>query len=329
MKISIAMATYNGEMHILEQLKSFLRQTMLPDEIIVFDDCSSDRTVNIIKQFSMSAPFKITHCVNERNVGYAENFNRALLQTTGDLVFLSDQDDVWHKEKIETIATIAEENPKTLLFINNAELTNADLVPTGVTKLEQLRAAGFRDKSFVMGCCIAVKRELLEICLPIPQGFGSHDTWLSEIAEGLGGKLIISDVLQYYRRHESNESINVFNLTTRLNRFTVFLVALQMFNKATFNKNTKISKIKKQSHSKLPMLKWAEAAINSAPPEYTHKILIFISSLKKQVQAQRERDAIIRNAFPTRAVLALNYWFKGGYSNFSGINSFLRDLLGK
>ncbi len=230
MKISIAMATFNGEKFIDEQLNSFLSQTRLPDEVIVTDDCSSDRTEEIVRAFSEKAPFEVLFSRNEHNVGYCANFNNALKKTTGDLVFLSDQDDVWFPEKIDRISALAEKKPHVMAFMNNAELTDADLSPLGTTKLGQLYSAGFGSDSFVMGCCMAVKRDLLDLSMPIHSKFKSHDGWLSWFADGLGGKLIIDEVLQYYRRHNSNASWFVANSTKKINKIDFYYsTAVRLF----------------------------------------------------------------------------------------------------
>jgi glycosyltransferase involved in cell wall biosynthesis len=100
MKTSIALATYNGEKYVEEQLDSYLTQTVLPDELIVSDDCSTDATQQMLGAFAKKAPFRVVLLCNIENVGYGQNFSRALSQTTGDLVFLSDKDDVWFPEKI-------------------------------------------------------------------------------------------------------------------------------------------------------------------------------------------------------------------------------------
>ena len=99
LRISIAMSTYNGGKYLQEQLDSFLAQTSLPDELVITDDCSTDNTLEIIQAFAAMAPFEVRWEQNEKNLGYTGNFNQALMKTTGDLVFLSDQDDVWFPEK--------------------------------------------------------------------------------------------------------------------------------------------------------------------------------------------------------------------------------------
>ena len=93
MRVTIALATYNGERYLQEQLDSFLAQTRLPDELIVVDDKSTDGTLNILRQFADSAPFSVRWFQNDNNLGYCGNFNQVLLRVDSDIVFLSDQDD--------------------------------------------------------------------------------------------------------------------------------------------------------------------------------------------------------------------------------------------
>ena len=156
MKISIAMATYNGAQYIQEQLQSFVDQTRQPDELIITDDCSTDQTEAIVGEFAKTAPFAVEFHRNENNLGYCGNFNAALMKTTGDLVFLSDQDDVWFPEKIEHMINVAERNPHAWIVMNDAALTDGGLKEVGLTKVGQIRSAGLPLESFVMGvllCC--------------------------------------------------------------------------------------------------------------------------------------------------------------------------------
>ena len=97
MKISIAMTAFNGAKYINEQLNSFASQTRLPDEVVVCDDISSDDTFEILDNFARSAPFKMIVVRNNKNLGYTKNFEKALSLCSGDLIFLSDQDDIWYR----------------------------------------------------------------------------------------------------------------------------------------------------------------------------------------------------------------------------------------
>ena len=118
MKISIAMATYNGARFLPEQLDSFSRQTRLPDELVVSDDGSQDETVAILEEFRARAPFVVRIVHNSERGGHAQNFGFALSHCTGDLISISDQDDVWKPEKIAWVDAIASHFPLVDCFLN-------------------------------------------------------------------------------------------------------------------------------------------------------------------------------------------------------------------
>lgn len=215
------MATFNGERFLKAQLNSILTQERVPDEIVVSDDHSTDKTLEILKEFQRDTAVEIVILRNEGKSGYTQNFANALSHATGDLVFLSDQDDVWYKSKIRKVTELASRFPNQFAFLNDAELTDAELNPTGLTKLGQLRAAGISRDHFVMGCCAAVRRELLRYCLPIPSDFKGHDNWIIGIANGLDATLINDEVLQYYRRHGENTSVMLVNNLKPVSSLTV------------------------------------------------------------------------------------------------------------
>ena len=107
--ISIAMTTYNGAQFVQAQLRSILEQTRQPDEIIICDDGSRDDTVNIIRHvMETSGTDRIRLVENEENLGYIRNFYKAISLTKGDYIFLADQDDIWHREKLEKSLAIME-----------------------------------------------------------------------------------------------------------------------------------------------------------------------------------------------------------------------------
>ena len=113
---------------------------------------------------------------------------------------------------------VVERNPDTLVVMNNAALTDEALKEVGFTKIGQIRSAEISMEGFVMGCCCGIQRELLDLRMPIPIGLKRHDNWIVGLAEGLGGKIVDDRVLQYYRRHESNESQFIANKTTKVTR---------------------------------------------------------------------------------------------------------------
>ena len=174
MRISIAMATYNGAAHIQQQLESFLSQTYPPDEVVVCDDCSTDETIEILESFRESAPFTVAIHRNEKNLGYTKNFEKALQNCSGELIFLSDQDDVWFPNKVERVTDVFLAHPDKLLVIHDGELVDENLVSHGASKLRQIKKGYGTDKSFVTGALTATRSSFLPYIIPIPLGIIGH-----------------------------------------------------------------------------------------------------------------------------------------------------------
>jgi glycosyltransferase involved in cell wall biosynthesis len=130
-KVSIAMAVYNGERFIQEQLDSFLRQIRLPDELVVSDNASTDRTVEIVREFSECAPFRVRLFINNHNLGVAKNFERAIEESSGDLIFLSDCDDVWYPEKVVVMEQLLAKNQHIAIALCDADIVDEALHPSG------------------------------------------------------------------------------------------------------------------------------------------------------------------------------------------------------
>lgn len=210
MKISIAIATYNGEKYIEEQLKSIYNQTIKPDEIIISDDNSNDNTLNIINEIKKITNIKHIIIENKKRIGYSLNFNRALESVKGEVIFLCDQDDFWFENKIELVLNQFKENSSIWVVMNDAMFTDESLNELRITKLDEHKRYDRKLNGYHIGCCAAVRKELLDYCLPIPSNKVGHDNWIIGIAEGLGKRKIINLVLQYYRRHGNNQS-NTFH----------------------------------------------------------------------------------------------------------------------
>lgn len=323
MKVSIAMATYNGAQYLQEQLNSFKNQTQLPDELIVTDDCSTDETEQIISEFAKTAPFTVIFSRNEKNLGYCGNFNAALMQTSGDLVFLSDQDDVWFPEKIEYMVALAEKNPKSLVLMNDAAITDGVLNKTGLTNIGQVQTAGFNLSYFAHGCCCTIRRELLDICLPITIGYKAHDIWLLAFAKGLEARLIDPNVLQYYRRHGKNESQIIVNSTTKI----TYLDSLSQALKNSLNKNSHEAFAASGEQMQL-LNEGVRRAIKKAPTDWKIQLESLSLKIEKDIAIHKNRILIREKYLPVRMVLASNAFVKGFYKNSNGFKSMLRDVFG-
>lgn len=220
------MTTYNGEKYISEQLESFVMQTRQPDELIITDDCSTDKTIDILKKFKKNAPFTVKIYKNEENLGYTQNFNKALQLCSGELVFLSDQDDVWYKNKIEFMTEMANSNLSKEVFMCDVLLVDENLQGVGLSKIQQIENLGIDKTKYVMGCTIAVRKSFLDKTLPIPPVFKGHDNWIVELADKLDLRILDKTILQLYRRHGSNESISSINSlkkTRKKDKYTIIL----------------------------------------------------------------------------------------------------------
>lgn len=323
MRSSIAMATYNGAQYIQEQLQSFADQTCQPDELIITDDCSTDETEAVVREFAKTAPFSVEFHRNEKNLGYCGNFNAALMKTTGDLVFLSDQDDVWFPEKIEHMVGVVERNPQALVVMNDAALTDGLLNEVGLTKVGQIRSAGFGLESFVMGCCCAVRRELLDLCMPIPNGVKGHDNWLVQFADGLNARVVDETVLQYYRRHESNESQFIANRTTKVTRVQARLSTI----KKVLSQNL-VEEVKAGLQQLQIFADGVRDAKAKAPECYKVQLAELESRYRERANSTEQRLTIIEKPFFSRIVAVSSLLMRGGYSNANGLSSVIRDIVG-
>ena len=218
MKISVAMTTYNGERYIREQLQSIAAQTRQPDEVILCDDTSTDRTVEIIREFmkeNSCRGWKLT--VNPRNTGFVGNFRQALALCTGDLVFLSDQDDRWRPEKIERMSALFEKNGKILALASSYEAINAEGLPLKDVLPLYRRAGHWKHGSLhrirgnvfysnvAQGCACAFRKEVADEYLRKGRECRlPHDWALNLLAFHRKGLYYLKETLLDYRIHGEN-----------------------------------------------------------------------------------------------------------------------------
>jgi len=195
------MAVYNGEMFIREQIISVLEQLSLSDELLIFDDFSTDTTISIVAEFNDDSRVKFKK--NDSKLGVVKNFELALNNAKGNYIFLCDQDDVWLPGKV---AECVDALKKNLLVVTDCKVVghNLDEISPSFFKLRHSGKGIFKNiwKNTYLGCCMAFRRELLDICLPIPAKIPMHDMWLGILAETQGDVLFMPRKLSLYRRHE-------------------------------------------------------------------------------------------------------------------------------
>lgn len=205
-KVSVCMATYNGEKYIKEQIASILSQLSADDEIIISDDNSTDNTLEIVSSFNDN---RIKIFKNNLGKGYSNNFENAISHAIKDVIFLSDQDDIWMADKVKKMMLALNDND---LVISNALITDQNLIPTLGSHFNVYGTKkGFFNnwiKTRYIGACMAFKKEMLDKLLPFPQNKNlcAHDYWIANVGEFYFKVEIINEPLIKYRRHGENAS---------------------------------------------------------------------------------------------------------------------------
>lgn len=221
MRISVVLAAYNGEKYIVSQLRSLAEQTLLPDEVIICDDRSTDRTVSLVNDFIAENRLGWQVYINKENIGYINNFRRALSLCTGEVVFLCDQDDIWEKDKIESVAGVfgsdeditavissfskIDKNGDTISEVPKKNTANNGLIPFSVT--EEKTVVGpqtFLSVNISPGCTEAFSKSAVTRYLEAGSGSMPHDWELGIIASTLGKAVYFDRKLTRYRLHEAN-----------------------------------------------------------------------------------------------------------------------------
>lgn len=198
--ISVCMATYNGSRFIREQLESILLQLPTESEIVVADDGSTDDTLSVVSSLNDS---RIRVLPAESHLGVIYNFERALHSAKGDIIFLSDQDDVWLPRKVEKVLDLL----KTCdLVMHNAYMSYDGVRGSRLSEIRPYARGLFRNwlKNSYHGCCMAFRRSVLEKALPFPKKLPMHDQWLGLIAEKYFKVGYLPEPLVDYRQHTMN-----------------------------------------------------------------------------------------------------------------------------
>lgn len=209
MKISVCMAIFNGESYLLEQIASILAQLKATDELIVVDDASQDKSLELLKGINDSR-IHIYH--NTSNLGVFASFERALKLAQGDILFLSDQDDIWLAGKVEKIIDVFLLNAKTTLIISDARVID-EFGHTIADSFFAQRNTKFTKGVFnncisnkYIGCTLAFRQSMLKYFLPIPHDVPMHDMWFGILNDIYGSTYYIDLPLIAYRRHFNNVS---------------------------------------------------------------------------------------------------------------------------
>lgn len=321
LKISVAMCTFNGSRFLPAQLESIANQNRQPDELVIYDDRSSDDSVAIAEEFAGRVRFRIRVIKNDEHLGSTKGFEKVISQTGGDVVVLSDQDDIWNPRKLETIECAFLSRPTPAAVFSDAELVDQDGTPTGARLWESFSFSQRERRRFasggalqvllkhpvVTGATLAFRREYVDFLLPIPPNH-VHDSWMSFLLAACGPILPISDPLIQYRHH-SNQQIGPGNKGLRA-RFEQACRTGPDFYLGEVQRFRQLEKRLEERGARFP-----HAAVA-------------LSGIRKKI-SHREHRARLPRASVARISKVLREILNGGYWHYSeGWQSVAKDVAG-
>jgi glycosyltransferase involved in cell wall biosynthesis len=205
--VSVAMAVYNSEKYISEQIDSILDELDYKDELVISYNASNDSTWDIITRYAqVDYRVKVTICDEK---GIQSNFNNAILHTKGKYVFLSDHDDVWVSGKVRKVKELFEETEATVVM-HERIVVDGNLKPIRIVKFDEKTITNRFWNNLISnkycGSCMAFKKELIPIVCPIPSNPVHHDMWIGLMGNLFGYVELLKEPLMCYRRHGNNAS---------------------------------------------------------------------------------------------------------------------------
>jgi hypothetical protein len=329
MKLSIALCTYNGQPYLQAQLASYLTQTRLADQLVVCDDGSTDGSLQVLEEFARTAPFEVRIHRNKANLGFAKNFEQAIQLCDKDLIFYSDQDDIWLPKKLERMAAVIEHDPNCGGVLCDAEVVDSTMKPKGYTVWQSLgftphlqqrvREAGadaftaFTTRDFVAGHSLAFRALYKPLLVPFPGRF-IFDWWTAMLIATVGKIVVIPEVFVKYRQHSRNSSGGVTAATSTRDAFLRTVVDKRRKNTRTSGLTMKATRLECVNERLLQQERFSPSSVT-------------LRVLQHQIQHLKRRAAmpsnrLYRGPAVIREALAL------GYHNYGrGTRDILKDLL--
>jgi glycosyltransferase involved in cell wall biosynthesis len=203
--ISVCMATYNGEKYIEEQLNSILLQLGLDDEVIISDDNSNDNTINIVREFND----KRIKIFKNKGSGLIQNFENAIKYSSGEYIFLADQDDIWNANKVKICLSDFEKGVD--LILSDCSIFDSESKETiyesffDFNKSKKGIINNIIRNSYI-GCCMAFNSKVKNKVIPFPKNIPMHDSWIGIVAEIYFKVNFNKSKLISYRKHSGNAS---------------------------------------------------------------------------------------------------------------------------
>jgi glycosyltransferase involved in cell wall biosynthesis len=205
--VSVAMAAYGGSAYIKQQIDSIVDQLQEEDELVISVDPGPDDTDTIVQNYAVQDP-RVVY-LQGSGKGIAANFENAIRHTRNEIVFLSDQDDIWKKDKVQKVLACFEKK-ECMAVLHDASIIdeNGNRISDSFFKQHGSKE-GFTSnliRNSWIGCCMAFRKELKDVILPFPSPLPMHDQWIGLAADAYGKTVFLNEALIDYRRHGHNAS---------------------------------------------------------------------------------------------------------------------------
>lgn len=326
MKVSVALCTYNGEKFLAAQLASILRQSRLPDEIVVCDDNSTDSTSAIVERTAAGANTEIRFFRNERNLGSTRNFERAISLCRGDVIFLCDQDDVWMPEKIGTVCRLFEDDSRLGMVFSDAHLIDEHgrrLPGSLFDRTFQDRGGdlfwSFLRKNAVTGATMAFRAGYARLFSPIPVDVPNtiHDAWIALVIAANAEVKFLERKLVEYRQHPGQQlGVEWGGKDTDRREIYESSIAYQM---REIERLEKMERVISESESFSPVARTPDGAVKIAAFIAEKREMIVHYTVRKELP-----ESVLKRVLPVVSELR-----SGRYGKFSkGLASALKDIAG-
>ncbi len=326
MRISVAMCTFNGALHLYSQLSSIAQQSRLPDEIVICDDGSSDETLEILDSFSRNSGLYTRIFVSKTTLGTRENFSKAISLCSGDVIALSDQDDVWNPMKLATLEQHFSDDPSLGALFSNAELINQhseslgrtlwDAVEFDSAERMAIRSGKGLERliqgNFVTGATLAFRASWKTLLLPIPSGW-IHDHWIATLLSAVSKIDFDTNRLIKYRVHPSQQIGVQIHKTGKAG----YHFLIRIFRRLRNSHHTQYLQASRRGNDVATRLKIL-AAFDCSDAIVRCQYI----SAHHELRGRLPRSKLKRIFFVAREALSGNYFL---YSK--GIKSILRDLI--
>jgi len=323
LRTSVIMATCNGGPYLREQLESILNQQPPPDEVVVCDDRSEDGTADLLEESSRRHP-SLHFQVNPQRLGVVKNFEKGTELATGEILFFSDQDDVWLPGRLEAMLEPFAADPQVQMVCCDARIVDSDLRPLGQTLFEAcpgLRAPQNRTPAEVLrdlgyrGSTMALRAGLRPLVLPFPVGtYWYHDNWLALVAHCFGEVRAVDRPLMLYRRHQGTSSVD-----------PRFEWSLARWVREWLRPRSAES-------LRMDLETWTVTARRLEELQTrTRGVHLdeYVAESRRRLELARFREALIRTPRLRRLLPVLRRWRSGDYHRYmSGTRTAVKDLLG-